>query len=346
MSARDFDKTLRKRLLPYQEKWVDDRRRFKIGLWARQTGKDWAAAAEAVIDCFRNPGTFWAIVASGERQALESLRKARDWAEMIHLGAENYFERRAAIGALLNSAEIVWHNKSRLIALPARPETVRGYSANLILTEFAFHENPTEMWRAIYPSISNPMSGGEKRLRIISTPNGPGDKLHELWSKSDYAKHLVTIHEAVEQGLKIDVEALRRGLGDEEGWAQEYECQFLDAGSVLLPYELIATCEDDGATEVRGPGAVGTLVCGIDFGRRRDRTVCWTLEKVGDVLWTREVLVLDKMSTPEQVQILRTRLAGAQRACLDYTGSGSWVWRLPGAGVRRDRAGAASVWED
>jgi phage FluMu gp28-like protein len=268
------------------------------------------------------PGTLWAIVAAGERQALESLRKAKEWAAILHYALEGYHERRAAKGALLSSAEIVWHNKSRLIALPARPETVRGYSANLILTEFAFHENPTEIWRAIYPSISNPLSGGEKRLRIISTPNGPGDKFHELWTKSDYAKHFVTIHNAVEKGLNIDVEALRRGLGDEEGWAQEYECQFLDVGSVLLPYELIATCEDESATEARGAGAAGAFVCGIDFGRKRDRTVCWTLEKVGDVLWTREVLVLDKMSTPEQVEILRTRLAAAQRACLDYTGAG------------------------
>jgi phage FluMu gp28-like protein len=309
-------------LLPYQRKWVDDEARFKIGLWARQTGKDMAAAAEAVADCVSRPAITWAIVAAGERQALESLRKARDWSDAFNVVIENIEETRAHHNALLTAAEITWPNKSRLIALPARTETVRGYSANIILTEFAFHDNPTEIWRALYPSISNPLRGGEKRLRIISTPNGPGDKFHELWTKSDYAKHSVTIHEAVAEGLKIDVEELRRGLGDDEGWAQEYECQFLDAGSVLLPYDLIATCEDAEATEARGAGATSTLVCGIDFGRQRDRTVCWMFEKVGDVLWTREVLVLEKLSTPEQVEILRPRLAAAQRACLDYTGAG------------------------
>lgn len=318
----DYTSMLRGQMLPYQQRWLDDASRFKIGLWARQTGKDWASAAEAVADCYSRRGTLWAIVAAGERQALESLRKAKVWAEAMHFALEHYYEERAEKEALLNAAEIVWENGSRLIALPGRPETVRGYSANLILTEFAFHEDQTEIWRAIYPSISNPLSGGEKKLRIISTPNGPGDKFHELWTKSKYAKHEVTIHQAVAQGLKIDVEELRRGLGDEEGWAQEYECQFLDAGSVLLPYDLIATCEDAGATEVRGAGATSTLVCGIDFGRQRDRTVCWMFEKVGDVLWTREVLVLEKLSTPEQVEILRPRLAAAQRACLDYTGAG------------------------
>lgn len=311
-----------KHFLEYQQRWIRDESRFKLGLWARQTGKDWASAAEAVIDCWRKPRTLWAIVAAGERQALESFRKAKDFAEAFGIGMPLFSESRPTAGGLLNSAEIVFENGSRLIALPARAQTVRGYSANLILTEFAFHDDPAEIWRAIYPSVSNPLRGGEKKLRIITTPNGPGDKFHELWTKSDYAKHLVTIHDAVAQDLKIDVAELRRGLNDPEGWEQEYECRFIDTGSVLLPYELIATCEDDEASEARVGIGLGKLICGIDFGRKQDRTVCWTLERVGDVLWTREVLALEKMATPEQVEILRARLAKAERVCVDYTGAG------------------------
>ena len=36
-------------LLPYQEDFAANTARFKIGLWARQTGKDHTATAEAVI---------------------------------------------------------------------------------------------------------------------------------------------------------------------------------------------------------------------------------------------------------------------------------------------------------
>jgi len=264
---KDFSDILREEFLDYQQPWLEDHSRFKIGLWARQTGKDAVATGEAVLDCHLNAGTLWAIVAAGERQALESLRKAKEWAEGYQFSLDGYGEHRSGKGALLNAAEIVFANKSRLIALPARPETVRGYSANLILTEFAFHEKPAEIWRAIYPSISNPMRGGQKKLRIISTPNGPGDKFHELWTKSDYSKHLVTIHDAAANGLKIDVEELRRGLNDPEGWAQEYECQFMDSGSVLLPYDLIATCEDAGAIETRRQYAGGwSLAHDYDVG--------------------------------------------------------------------------------
>lgn len=61
---------------------------------------------------------------------------------------------------------------------------------------------------------------------------------------------------------------------------------------------------------------------GIDFGRVNDPTVCWTLQRVGDILWTREVLVLDKVSTPDQFQILDDRIRAATKVSFDYTGPG------------------------
>ena len=69
--------TLMDKLLPYQQDWLLTDARLKIGLWARQTGKDYTATAEAVADCLASPGTLWLILAASERQALESLNKAR-----------------------------------------------------------------------------------------------------------------------------------------------------------------------------------------------------------------------------------------------------------------------------
>jgi phage FluMu gp28-like protein len=93
---------------------------------------------------------------------------------------------------------------------------------------------------------------------------------------------------------------------------------------VLLPYDLIAQAENSQASEVgplpENPGA--NWFAGIDFGRQSDPTVCWLIERVGDVLWTREVLVLHKMDTPAQEEILRARVKLCQRVCFDYTGPG------------------------
>jgi phage FluMu gp28-like protein len=114
-------------------------------------------------------------------------------------------------------------------------------------------------------------------------------------------------------------------LDDSDAWAQEYECTPTDTSNVLLPYDLIAQAETVNATEVIEPEFFQSrreIFCGVDFGRSNDPTVCYTLELVGDILWTREVLVLRDVSTPRQNELLSHRIKGSRRTCLDYTGPG------------------------
>lgn len=327
-------------LLPYQRAWVDDDSRFKAGVWSRQTGKDFSSAAEIARSMMNTPRTTWMIAAPSERQSLESLAKVREWIEAFELAIEFEGIERDDDGALMRSAEIVVGNKSRAIAVPGRPDTVRGFSANLLLTEFAFFDDPNATWRAVLPSITNPLRGGEKKVRLISTPNGKsgrGKRFYEIVRdnllepkperKQKWGVHKVTIHDAVRLGLPIDVDELREGLDDAEGFAQEYECEFIDSSTVLLPYDIISLAESIEASEVINvewwkAARQRNVVLGIDFGRSNDPTVCWAMEKVGDVWMTREVLVLRDMSAPDQEAALRLRIQGARRVCYDYTGPG------------------------
>lgn len=319
-------------LLPYQRRWVDDLARFKIGCWSRQVGKSFACAAEAVLTSLTTPKTEWVILSAGEKQALEFMRKVKEWAEAMQFAISGDVELRDTAEAILKSAEVTWPNGSRILALPANPDTARGYSANLILDEFAFHEKPDEIWRAIYPSISNPLKG-KKSIRIVSTPNGMGNKFHDLWTKpNDWSKHKVTIHDAVALGLPLNIDELRAGLDDPDGWAQEFECEFMDSAAVLLPYELIAPCESAEATTVQAPeywksaggrvGVRGPLFMGWDFARKRDLSVPWINELIGDVHHTREVAEMRGVSTPDQVERMRPQLVACRRVCVDYTGPG------------------------
>ena len=81
------EKTLQDRfgLLTYQASWIANPASFKLGLWSRQSGKDYTCAAEAVLDCALNPKRTWVILACGERQGLESMRKAMDWADLLEV---------------------------------------------------------------------------------------------------------------------------------------------------------------------------------------------------------------------------------------------------------------------
>lgn len=334
-------------LLGYQSRFILDGSRFKIGAWSRQTGKSFCTAGEAVLDCLLNPGAKWVCLSAGERQALEWLEKVKEWIAAFKIATESYAEDRGAAEALLKSAEIKFANGSKIIAIPANPNTARGYSANVILDEFAYHEDPDAIWAAMFPSLTNRLAGSflnrveaavsggaiaerpEMKIRIVSTFNGRGNKFFKTWEnaeQSGFKRHLVTIHDAVKDGLPVNVEELRAALDDAETWAQEFECQPMDTSNVLLPYDLIAMAESAEATDMCDPEFFGMsgnpAFCGIDFGRQNDPTVCWTLERIGDILWTREVLVLAKTDTPAQQEILRARIRRAERVCFDYTGPG------------------------
>ena len=325
-------------LLPYQVRWAADDSRFKIGLMSRQIGKDFCSGEEGIRDCIESARqglkSTWLIVSPSERQSIEALAKWKEWSEAYKIAIDDATEERfGGSEALLKSASIEFESGCRVIAVPGNPDTVRGYSANLLLTEFAFFENPEQTWRALTPSITNPIRG-LKKIRVISSANGIGNKFHEIWSKNfgvagaKWSCHKVTIHDAIKDGLNINIEELREAIDDPEGWAQEWECEFIDASGVLLPYALIATCESFEASEsvphdfwdvTEGP----PVDLGIDFARRRHLSVCWALESLSSsIRMTREVLTMRDVSTPDQMDILRPRIRRARRVALDYTGAG------------------------
>ena len=326
MTEREKNGIMREILLPWQTRWVDDRARFKIGMWSRQTGKSFSTAAESVSDCEAQPkdsAMLWVVLSAGERQALEWMEKARKWADAFKLVVDSYDEIRGSADALISRAQIRFGNGSRIVAIPANPDTARGYSANLILDEFAIHEKPFDIWAAIYPSITSPLTG-EKKLRIVSTPKGRGNKFADLWEHNEgYSKHKVTIEDAVREGLKVDLNALKNGVDDPDIWAQEYLCEFIDNTSVLLPYELIGKCESD---SIRDDGASPVYI-GMDIGRQKDLSVIATAVKLGDVLAVTEVETLSRMPFADQLDVLCGKAKGPRVAAvrIDATGIGAML---------------------
>jgi len=317
-------------LLPYQIAWVQDNARFKIWLKSRQVGGSLAAAFEVVADAIETGGD-WVILSAGERQALEFMDKVNR-AASIFCDAMSYSSGKEYRPEIQKS-QLRFPNGARVLALPANPSTARGYSANLVLDEFAFHENPEEIWRAVYPIISNPLRGALK-LRIVSTPAGRNNKYYDLWENAPaFSRHKTTVYDAVAGGLALNIDELRANLSDPDGWAQEFECQFMEHASQLFPADLVRACESEAASLeapfdlfTRDRGLHPPLFVGIDVGRKRDLTVAWTLERLpSGQLVTREVLTLDKMPFPEQEAILAPRVTAAAFTAIDATGIGGPV---------------------
>ncbi|MCX7782203.1 MAG: terminase family protein, partial [Meiothermus sp.] len=183
-------------LLPYQQRWVADASRFKIGLLARQTGKSFAASLEAVLDCVQVRGNLWIFLSRGERQSLELAEKAKRHCEAIRAVAELHQE---PFDVTTKQYVIQFGNGSRIISLPANPDTARGYSGNVLLDEFAFHQDSREIWGAVFPTITrNP----RYKIRVISTPNGQSGKFWELWQGGPgdvWSRHRVDLYDAVRE---------------------------------------------------------------------------------------------------------------------------------------------------
>jgi phage FluMu gp28-like protein len=314
-------------LYDYQARWINDTARFKIGMWSRQAGKSFATSLEAVLDAVPRK-TRWVFLSAGERQSKELMATAQMHARAINMATDYLEDRfRADDGTEYKQLEIVFPNGSRIIGLPANPNTARGHSAHILLDEFAFHQDSRAIWRALFPTVTR----GYK-IRIISTPQGKQNKFYELWSGNPrYSTHVLTIYDAVAQGLELrdeeglpcTPEDLREALGDEDAWQQEYLCQFLDEATAFLTYELIGEAE---AQQITDDDAVtgGPVYAGVDIGRKRDLTVFWAVEEVGDVCWTRRLIELERRPFSEQREVIFAEIARLtpRRVCFDETGLG------------------------
>lgn len=110
---------------------------------------------------------------------------------------------------------------------------------------------------------------------------------------------------------------------DEFTWLQEYCCVAIDEATAFLPYELIISCELENLYKEL-EGLTGDVYVGMDIGRKKDLTVIWVLEKLGNVNYTRMIRVLEKTPFHIQEEILSNVLQhhNLRRCCIDSTGLG------------------------
>ncbi|GAB7082355.1 terminase large subunit domain-containing protein [Megalodesulfovibrio paquesii] len=311
-------------LYPYQRQWIGDKSRFKIGMFARQTGKTFTTTLEIVDSCLaaasQGGRERWVILSRGERQAKEAMDEGVKRHAQAYGAAFDFLEYDWKGEASYKALEVTLPGGSRITGLPANPDTARGFSASCFLDEFAFHQDSKAIWKALFPVIS-----AGHRLRITSTPNGKENKFYELMTGESrvWSRHVVDIHRAVADGLPRDIAELREGLDDEDAWAQEYELKWLDEASAWLSYDLINSVEHDAAGEPDHYQG-GPCYIGVDIGRRKDLFVIWVLELVGDVFWARELITRQRATFKEQDALLAACFDKytVVRCCMDQTGMG------------------------
>lgn len=312
-------------LYDYQKAWLADKSRFKIGMMARQTGKTFTTTLELVDDCFEvhahGSRDRWVILSRGERQAKEAMEEGvKRHCQAYDFAAEIVAGEWEAGAVSYRALDVALPGGSRITALPANPDTARGFSANVLADEFAYHKDSRKIWTALFPVISNGF-----KMRVISTPNGKNNKFYDLTTEKNgvWSKHITDIYQAVADGCPRDIDALRAALNDEDAWAQEYELKWLDEASAWLSYELISSVEDERAGDPEAYQGNPVFI-GNDIAARGDLWVAVVLEPVGDVMWERELITLKRATFAEHDRVMDDlfRRYNVARLVMDQTGMG------------------------
>ncbi|MCP4590795.1 MAG: hypothetical protein GY842_08620 [bacterium] len=309
-------------LLPYQQADVKSAARLRWCCWSRQSGKSFTKSLRRIIRGLER-GRNQIFLSAGERQSYELMQKARRHCQALKV-ATDYYDRRKFAGTSFKRLEIILPNKVRIIGLPANPMTARGFTGDVLLDEFAMHADDREIWAAMFPTLLR----GQGELDVCSTPKGIKNVFAKLRDNEMFSHSKVTLPDAIADGLEVDYEQVRRAMGDEQLFRQEFLCEFLDEATAFLTYEMIARCEDP--TLAYAPDLErlrshrGDLAVGIDIGRRRDLTVVWIVAVEGDHRITRGILEMHNESFRSQYDRIREvlELPAVRRCCIDAGGLG------------------------
>ena len=337
-------------LLPYQEAWRRDESDLKLWEKSRRIGATYAEANDVVFSRLAGRKVDYWFTSADESAAYEFAEYNRFWLSVADAVADSYTEELEdpKTGRVATAFCVRFPNGARMTSMTSNPRRFRSKGGDVGLDEFGYHDQPT----AMYDAAEACTMWGD-RLRILSTHNGVGSLFNKFCimgrrhankeaKEGDipFSIHRVTLVDAVAQGL---VERINQTKGTEftrEGflrlrrsrcrnvdqWNQEYMAIPSTDTTAWLPYELIEACEDDMAGDLSQYGE-GLRYVGMDIGESEDLTVIWTLERVGDVLWTREVLVLtdEPLRIKQEALLSRIKHPMVVRACVDATGLGTQI---------------------
>src|SRR3984893_4818019 len=187
----------------------------------RQAGKSTAVALLGLVEALWVPATRVLLVSRSLRQSAELFRIVTDFYRRL---GSPLRERQTA-------EELVLSNLSRVVCLPCKEETIRGFSriSLLIIDEAA--RVPDDLYRAVRPMLA----GSKARLICLSTPYGKRGFFHQAWAHggADWAR----IEVPAERIGRITPEFLageRRAIG--ASWfRQEYGCSFESLEGLVYP---------------------------------------------------------------------------------------------------------------
>lgn len=332
-----------KYFLPYQIDWHLDKSPLRLCQKGRQIGMTHVDAFDSVCLVAPREARLDVFVSSRDEETAKLyLVKCKRWAKILNIAAEDIGMQVINNERDLSAFTLRFANGRCIYSLSSNPDAIASRSGHVKLDEFALHADQRELYRVAKPVIQ---WGGT--LSIMSTHrgncsvfNGLVRDIREKSNPMGWSLHTIPVQRAVDEGL---VEKINAATGrtesreawlarqrdeciDEEQWLQEYCCIPADDNAAFITYDMITSCEypTGYVWEKDLADCVGPLYVGVDVGRVKDLTVILVAEKLGDVFYTRCIIVMKGQTFDAQEHKLYGILAlpQVQRCCIDETGIG------------------------
>jgi len=210
-----------------------------ILLVTRQGGKSTVSSIRALHRALYTPASLVLLLAPSYRQSKELFRKVKD-----ALATLPFSVALASESAL----ELEFTNLSRIVALPGKEATIRGFSGVSLLIVDEASRVPDELYQAVRPMLA--VSGGD--IVLLSTPFGKRGFFFHEWAEggAEWHRAKITAYECPRIPREW-LEQERRSIGD--WWfRQEYMCEFVETIDQVFSYDDIQRALDDSVTPLFG----------------------------------------------------------------------------------------------
>lgn len=231
-AARWAQEALGFELDPWQRDFLRSTSKRLILNCSRQSGKSTVSAVLALWTAIYRPCSLILCLSPSLRQSSELFRKITDMYHRCSPDIETTEE---------SALRLALENGSRILSLPGKEQTVRGFSAVSLLVVDEAARVPDDLYYSIRPMLA--VSGG--RLVTISTPFGTRGWWYEACMEAissrdaggpgtwDYYEIPATMCPRISPEF---LEEERRTLGS-YWFEQEYLCKFLDANTQVFRRE-------------------------------------------------------------------------------------------------------------
>ena len=194
-------------------------------LCCRQSGKSTTTAALALHRALYWPGSLVLLLSPSLRQSSELLRKVATFYNALAHPVPSDAE---------SALRLELSNGSRVVSLPGREETVRGYSGVDLLVVDEAARVLDDLYYSVRPMLA--VSGG--RLVALSTPWGKRGWFYKEWSEGHaWGRVKVTAEECPR--IAAEFLAEERVAMPAAWFQQEYGCRFSDAEGQPFGHDLV-----------------------------------------------------------------------------------------------------------